>query len=144
MTRSDLVSMLANRFPQLVRADADLSVSAILDAIAGTLAKGGRLEIRGFGSFSLNHRPARVGRNPKTGKKVSVPAKWTPHFKAGKELRESVDWHTALTDVKPDYGRITSASGPAEYQDQIDQWIAAGGVPTTGTIGIGRPSKATR
>ncbi|KAB2927954.1 MAG: integration host factor subunit beta [Dechloromonas sp.] len=144
MTRSELVSMLADRFPQLVRADADLSVSAILDAIAGTLAKGGRIEIRGFGSFSLNHRPARVGRNPKTGKKVSVPAKWTPHFKAGKELRESVHWHTAVTDVKPDYGRITSASGPAEYQDQIDQWIAAGGVPTTGTIGIGRPSKATR
>lgn len=114
MTRSDLVSMIANRFPQLVRADADLSVSAILDAIAGTLAKGGRLEIRGFGSFSLNHRPARLGRNPKTGEKVSVPAKWTPHFKAGKELRESVDWHTALTDVKPDFGRISSASGATE------------------------------
>lgn len=144
MTRSGLVTLIADRFPQLVKADAELSVSVILDAIAGTLAKGGRIEIRGFGSFSLNHRPARVGRNPKTGKKVSVPAKWTPHFKAGKELRESVDWHTAVTDVKPDYGRITSASGPAEYQDQIDQWIAAGGVPTTGTIGIGRPSKATR
>lgn len=144
MTRSELVSMLADRFPQLVRADAEMSVSAILDAIAGTLAKGERIEIRGFGSFSLNHRPARLGRSPKTGEKVSVPAKWTPHFKAGKELRESVDWHTAVTDVKPDYGRITSASGPAEYQDQIDQWIAEGGVPTTGTIGIGRPSKATR
>jgi len=136
--------MLADRFPQLVRADADLSVSAILDAIAGTLAKKGRIEIRGFGSFSLNHRPARVGRNPKTGAKVTVPAKSMPHFKPGKELRESVDRLAAVTNVKLDYGRITSASGPAEHQDRIDEWIAAGGVPTTGTIGIGRPSKMAR
>ncbi len=114
MTRSELVSMLAERFTQLVRADAEMSVSVILDAIAGTLAKGGRLEIRGFGSFSLNHRRARVGRNPKTGRKVSVPAKWTPHFNAGKELRESVDWHPTVTDVKPDFGRISSASGSTE------------------------------
>ena len=144
MTRSKLVAMLVDRFPQLVRADADLSVSAILDAIADTLAKGGRIEIRGFGSFSLNHRLARVGRNPKTGAKVTVPAKWTPHFKPGKELRESVDRLAAVTNVKLDYGRITSASGPAEYQDRIDEWIAAGGVPRTGTIGIGRPSKMAR
>jgi integration host factor subunit beta len=144
MTRSELVSMLADRFPQLVRADADLSVSAMLDAIAGRLAQGGRIEIRGFGSFSLNHRPARVGRNPKTGEKVSVPAKRTPHFKPGKELRESIDRQTAVTNVPLDLGRMTSASGPAEHQDQIDQWIAAGGVPTSGTIGIGRPAKVAR
>lgn len=63
----------------------------ILDAMSEVLAKGDRIEIRGFGSFSLNYRPPRVGRNPKSGDKVSVPAKWVPHFKAGKELRERVD-----------------------------------------------------
>ena len=63
----------------------------ILDAMSEALAKGDRIEIRGFGSFSLNYRPPRVGRNPKSGDKVSVPEKWVPHFKAGKELRERVD-----------------------------------------------------
>ena len=69
----------------------------ILDALSEALAKGDRIEIRGFGSFSLNYRPPRVGRNPKSGDKVSVPEKWVPHFKAGKELRERVD--SALTSV---------------------------------------------
>ena len=63
----------------------------ILDALSEALVKGDRIEIRGFGSFSLNYRPPRVGRNPKSGDKVSVPEKWVPHFKAGKELRERVD-----------------------------------------------------
>jgi integration host factor subunit beta len=63
----------------------------MLDAMSEALAKGDRIEIRGFGSFALNYRPPRVGRNPKSGDKVSVPEKWVPHFKAGKELRERVD-----------------------------------------------------
>ena len=63
----------------------------ILDAMSEALVKGDRIEIRGFGSFSLNYRPPRVGRNPKSGEKVDVPEKWVPHFKAGKELRERVD-----------------------------------------------------
>jgi integration host factor subunit beta len=62
----------------------------ILDNLSATLARGGRIEIRGFGSFGLNYRPPRLGRNPKTGDKVKVPAKYVPHFKAGKELRERV------------------------------------------------------
>lgn len=90
MTRSELVTALAYRFPKLMKADADMAVAEILGAIGQTLARGHRIEIRGFGSFSLNYRPPRTGRNPKTGEKVSVPAKWTPHFKAGKELRELV------------------------------------------------------
>lgn len=88
MTRSELVAALAQRFPGLVLKDADVSVKEILEAIAGTLAKGHRVEIRGFGSFSLNYRPPRLGRNPKTGEKVEVGGKYVPHFKAGKELRE--------------------------------------------------------
>jgi len=91
MTKSELIARLAERFPQLVVKDADLSVKMILDAMTEALAKGDRIEIRGFGSFSLNYRPPRTGRNPKTGEKVQVPAKHVPHFKAGKELRERVD-----------------------------------------------------
>ena len=91
MTKSDLIARLAKRFPQLVAKDADFAVKMILDAMSEALVKGDRIEIRGFGSFSLNYRPPRVGRNPKSGDKVDVPEKWVPHFKAGKELRERVD-----------------------------------------------------
>ncbi len=91
MTKSELIAKLAARFPQLVVKDAELSVKAILDAMTEKLAAGKRIEIRGFGSFSLNYRPPRLGRNPKTGEKVQVPEKYVPHFKAGKELRERVD-----------------------------------------------------
>jgi integration host factor subunit beta len=91
MTKSDLVSCLAARFPQLVAKDADYAVKMILDAMTGALVDGHRIEIRGFGSFALNFRPPRISRNPKSGEKVHVPAKRVPHFKAGKELRERVD-----------------------------------------------------
>ena len=91
MTRSELVAVLFERFPQLVRQDAEVAVTEILDAISQSLINGGRVEIRGFGSFALNYRPPRTGRNPKTGESVRVTAKWSPHFKAGKNLRELVD-----------------------------------------------------
>lgn len=90
MTRSELIAAVAQRFPQLVQKDAEMAVAEMLDAIATALAAGNRIEIRGFGSFSLNYRPPRTGRNPKTGDKVAVPGKFVPHFKAGKELRELV------------------------------------------------------
>ena len=91
MTKSELIELLAARNTLLSEKDAYVAVDAILDAISSALIKGDRVEIRGFGSFGLNHRPPRVGRNPKTGEKVLVPAKYTPHFKAGKEMRERVD-----------------------------------------------------
>ena len=91
MTKSELIARLAERFPQLVAKDADYAVKMILDAMTDALARGDRIEIRGFGSFALNYRPPRVGRNPKSGEKVHVPEKYVPHFKAGKELRERVD-----------------------------------------------------
>ena len=91
MTKSELIARLAVRFPQLVAKDADLAVKVVLDAMTAALARNDRIEIRGFGSFALNYRPPRVGRNPKSGEKVNVPAKHVPHFKAGKELRERVD-----------------------------------------------------
>ena len=92
MTRSDLVEQLSAQFPQLAHRDAELSVKTILDALAQALDDGHRVEIRGFGSFSVSHRPARIGRNPRSGEQVAVPEKRIPHFKPGKTLRELVDF----------------------------------------------------
>ena len=91
MTKSKLINILSDRFSQLVHKDAELSVKAIIDSMSESLIKRDRIEIRGFGSFSLNYRPSRVGRNPKSGVKVHVPEKHVPPFKAGKELRNRVD-----------------------------------------------------
>lgn len=91
MTRSELIQAIAERFPQLNKTDCDVAVSEILDSIRLALSRGDRIEIRGFGSFSLNYRPPRTGRNPKTGEKVAVQGKQVPHFKAGRSLRELVD-----------------------------------------------------
>ena len=91
MTKSDLITRLSARYPQLVAKDMEIAVKAILDAMTRRLVEGKRIEIRGFGSFAINYRPQRTGRNPKTGDKVQVPEKFVPHFKAGKELRERVD-----------------------------------------------------
>ena len=91
MTRANLIAALAARFPSLTTQDAAVSVKEILDAIGHALVQGGRVEIRGFGSFGLNHRPPRTGRNPKSGETVSVPDRYVPHFKAGKDLRKRVD-----------------------------------------------------
>jgi integration host factor subunit beta len=96
MTKSELMVRLAEMYSaqnstQLVAKDVEHGVKVLIDTMTRALAKGQRIEIRGFGSFDLNHRPARVGRNPKTGEKVEVPEKYVPHFKPGKELRERVD-----------------------------------------------------
>ena len=95
MTRSDLIAKLAAHYSQLQGKDAEIAVKVILESMGNSLASGGRIEIRGFGSFALNYRPPRQGRNPKSGIKVQVPAKYVPHFKAGKELRERVDFPAA-------------------------------------------------
>ena len=91
MTKSELIERLANKNTRLTARDVDESVKAVLDAMTLAMATGSRIEIRGFGSFCLNYRPERVGRNPKSGESVVVPAKYVPHFKAGKEMRLRVD-----------------------------------------------------
>jgi integration host factor subunit beta len=91
MTKSELISHLAERFTQLVHKDAELSVNSILNAMFKALLQKQRVEIRGFGSFSLNYRPPRIGRNPKSGISVKVPEKYVPHFKPGKELKIRVN-----------------------------------------------------
>ena len=91
MTRSDLVVLLAEHFGQLAQRDTEFAVKTILDAMSDSLARGHRIEIRGFGSFQVNRRPPRMGRNPRSGEQVLIPEKLVPHFKPGKALREGVD-----------------------------------------------------
>ncbi len=91
MTKSELIALLAAKQPQLDYKDVELAVKELLEQMSSALASGERIEVRGFGSFSLHHRPSRIGRNPKTGDSVKVPDKRVPHFKPGKELRERVD-----------------------------------------------------
>ena len=94
MTKSELIARLAERYPQLVAKDADFAVKTLLDAMTDALVAGQRIEIRGFGSFALNSRPPRIGRNPRSGESVAIPEKRVPHFKPGKALREAVDART--------------------------------------------------
>ena len=91
MTKSELIEKLAARQTQLSLKDVELVVKNIIEPMAQSLAKGERIEIRGFGSFSLHFREPRVGRNPKTGQSVQLEGKYVPHFKPGKELRERVN-----------------------------------------------------
>jgi integration host factor subunit beta len=91
MTKSELIDILALRQAHLKADDVDLAVKTLLEMMSDALAHGDRIEIRGFGSFSLHFRPARIGRNPKTGDSVALEGKHVPHFKPGKELRERVN-----------------------------------------------------
>ena len=91
MTKSELIHRIAQKQSQFVERDVELAVKMMLDQMAACLAGGGRIEIRGFGSFSVLFRPARVGRNPRTGMPVSLPARHAPFFKPGKKLRERVN-----------------------------------------------------
>ncbi len=91
MTRSDLIEVLAQSQTQLSYKDVELAVKNLIDQMSEALANGNRIEIRGFGSFSLHHRPSRIGRNPKTGESVALEGKYVPHFKPGKMLRDKVN-----------------------------------------------------
>ena len=91
MTKSELIEAIARQLPHLASKDVELAVNCVIEQMSETLSSGERIEIRGFGSFSLHHRAPRMGRNPKTGESVSLTAKYVPHFKPGKELRDRVD-----------------------------------------------------
>ena len=90
MTKSELIEILAGHQPHLPHRDVELGVAALLEHMSETLASGGRIEIRGVGSFTLSYRPPRVGRNPRSGESVALPARYVPRFKPGKELRERI------------------------------------------------------
>ncbi len=91
MTKSELIDVIAKEQSHLAYRDVELAVKCMLEQMSQALASGERIEIRGFGSFSLHYRPPRQGRNPKTGKSVTLTGKYVPHFKPGKELRERVN-----------------------------------------------------
>lgn len=91
MTKSELIDRIAGKQSQLSAKDVELSVKAMIEYMSQVLSEGGRIEIRGFGSFSLHYRIPRVGRNPKTGTPVALSGKYVPHFKPGKELRDRVN-----------------------------------------------------
>ncbi len=91
MTRSELIARIAQKNPHLYQRDVERIVSTIFEEIAGALARGDRVELRGFGAFSVKHREARVGRNPRTGESVDVGEKTVPFFKTGKQLRERIN-----------------------------------------------------
>lgn len=91
MTKSELIEYLAEKQTQLQVKDVELSVKLLLDYMSDILASGDRIEIRGFGSFSLHYRAPRTGRNPKTGESVVLEGKYVPHFKPGKEMRDRVN-----------------------------------------------------
>ena len=91
MTKSELIDLIARRQDQVPAKDVELAVNLILETLTEALVVDDRIEIRGFGSFTLHHRKPRIGRNPKTGAAVSLPSKRVPHFKPGKELKESID-----------------------------------------------------
>jgi integration host factor subunit beta len=91
MTKSELIEMIARTQSHLPQKDVELAVKCMLEHMSHSLSSGERIEIRGFGSFSLHFRPPRIGRNPKTGESVALPGKHVPHFKPGKELRDRVD-----------------------------------------------------
>ncbi|MEN3793190.1 integration host factor subunit beta [Fulvimarina sp. MAC3] len=91
MIKSELVQVIANRNPHLYQRDVELIVNAIFDEITEALCESNRVELRGFGAFSVKNRPPRTGRNPRTGEAVEVSEKWVPFFKPGKELRERLN-----------------------------------------------------
>jgi integration host factor subunit beta len=95
MTRSELIARVALRFPHLTARDAEISVRRILDALSESLIRGGRVEIRGFGSFSVTYRAPRRGRNPRNGEIVRIAGRFAPYFRPGKELRHRIDDGTA-------------------------------------------------
>ncbi len=99
MTKSELIEILAQKQTQLAYKDVELAVKNMLEHMATTLANGERIEIRGFGSFSLHYRPPRVGRHPKTGDSVELTAKYVPHFKPGKEMRERVNESMSKVEI---------------------------------------------
>jgi integration host factor subunit beta len=91
MTKSELIEVIAKEQSHLAYRDVELAIKCMIEQMSQALASGDRIEIRGFGSFSLHFRPPRLGRNPKTGEAVALAGKHVPHFKPGKELRERVN-----------------------------------------------------
>ena len=127
LTKSELIELVAEKQTQLSAKDVELAVKTMIEEMSQTLATGGRIEIRGFGSFSLHFREPRTGRNPKTGEAVDLQGKYVPHFKPGKELRDrvnsSMEEEIKISGVvaeagegRPNMRQQTSMSSPSEHE----------------------------
>lgn len=112
MTKSELIEIIAARQTQLSVKDVELAVKTLIEQMSETLASGERIEIRGFGSFSLHYRAPRIGRNPKTGESVGLAGKYVPHFKPGKELRDRVN-----NSLQLEQGALDGGPGPLATAD---------------------------
>jgi integration host factor subunit beta len=123
MTKSELIEKIAKKQPHLPYKDVELSVKTLIEQMAQKLSTGNRIEIRGFGSFSLHFRPPRIGRNPKTGEAVALSGKYVPHFKPGKELRERVNNvnSAASNEGGAVSDQATSANDTANEEQQAAQ-----------------------
>jgi integration host factor subunit beta len=102
MTKSDLINLLSGKYGQLSAREIEWAIKGLIEQMAETLSSGDRIEIRGFGSFSLHYRRPRIGRNPKTGAQVELDSKFVPHFKPGKKLREIVNDSKTKVALKPE------------------------------------------
>lgn len=111
MTKSELIELIAARQSQLSVKDVELAVKTVIEQMSETLAAGNRIEIRGFGSFSLHYRAPRIGRNPKTGESVGLAGKYVPHFKPGKELRDRVNESLDAAQAASGHARVTAEPG---------------------------------
>ena len=120
MTKSELIERICKRQSQLLPKDVELAVRTMLEQMSTTLAQGERIEIRGFGSFSLHYRAPRIGRNPKTGESVGLTGKYVPHFKPGKELRETVN---GWTDGNGTAGTNGSAATADDDESAADHTV---------------------
>lgn len=121
MTKSELIEKIAKKQPHLPYKDVELSVKTLIEQMAQKLSTGNRIEIRGFGSFSLHFRPPRIGRNPKTGEAVALSGKYVPHFKPGKELRERVN----NIDSNSNVGGVSSQGASANDDTANEEQQAA-------------------
>jgi integration host factor subunit beta len=115
MTKSELIELIAAKQAQLSAKDVELAVKTLIEQMSETLAAGNRIEIRGFGSFSLHYRAPRIGRNPKTGESVGLAGKYVPHFKPGKELRDRVNQGLAMLGQME---RVTSEDDSEEDSEE--------------------------
>jgi len=118
MTKSELIERIAATQSQLSAKDVELAVKTLIELMAATLAQGQRIEIRGFGSFSLHYRSPRIGRNPKTGESVGLAGKHVPHFKPGKEMRDRVN--DSLLDGTGSSEAVVARDGAARERDGAD------------------------
>lgn len=147
ITKSELIERVVDKQSHLSAKDVELAIKTILEEMSKTLSSGGRIEIRGFGSFSLHYREPRVGRNPKTGDSVELEAKHVPHFKPGKELRDRVNQAMEIEQSYLNGGMLDAGEGqPEALKKAIREALGSGNpakdVDASSTAAVDRSSSS--